>query len=327
MFSTGESTHPAEAVVPNIGAVRLYLWTVTHVESQDRPEDEFKVQLIVPGQARSRQGRLTLSHRATFLLGYSPDYGVFVGWEARLHPRFGFSTTVQVKEGTLDEARSTGWAVAEPRMLRVVGEHEVRVAFAAANLCSYLRLSIRADRDGRSGTAREAFFLSRTPNQPRVDVPETDIAAFSAQLRRERLIRVMTRDARFGPRVKREYGFACAVCRTQLEIVEGAHIMPVSVRGSTDEIWNGIALCPNHHKLFDSHVFTVARDLRVHVDADAVDYLRDEGRASGVDVALSAFDRHPLQEPLFFGQDDRSREKMLAALEWRARLAGGAGRQ
>jgi 5-methylcytosine-specific restriction endonuclease McrA len=54
--------------------------------------------------------------------------------------------------------------------------------------------------------------------------------------------------------VVKEQGFACAICRWQLddygEGVEVHHIIPVAA-GGTHEPTNLIALCPNHHKEAD----------------------------------------------------------------------------
>jgi putative restriction endonuclease len=321
VFSNADSIHPAEAVVPGVGNVRIYLWTVTHVESEDRPQDEYKIQLILPGQGRNQRNRLNFLDRPTFLLGYSPDFGVFVGWQASLHERFGFSTAVQVKESTLADARITGWAVAPPRTVGA-GE-EVRVAFSPANLAHFLKLTIQSDRNQISGVMREAFFLIRTPNARREAMPDpdADVAAAVARLRREQLVRRLDRDAKFGPRVKKQYGFACAVCGVQLGIIEGAHIIPVSVEHSTDDIWNGLALCRNHHKLFDAFAFVVTPELRISIDHSTLDFYIESGHGTGMQSMLTDFENRELSRPLFYADDQNSRTRMIGALEWRAAFA------
>ncbi len=157
------SGDPMEARIPRLGNARIYLRTVTHVKTTKRPEDEYKMQLMRRGQGR-RRGHLTLSGRPTFLLGYAPDFSIFVGWEAKRHATFGFSATVQIKEATLEEARRNGWAVERAR------NDEVRVAFNPANLLHYLNLTIQADRLRKSGVFREAFFVFRTPNQRQISM-------------------------------------------------------------------------------------------------------------------------------------------------------------
>ena len=43
------------------------------------------------------------------------------------------------------------------------------------------------------------------------------------------------------------------MCDLDLDLVVAAHILPVAASGSMDIVPNGIALCENHHRLFDSH--------------------------------------------------------------------------
>ena len=50
---------------------------------------------------------------------------------------------------------------------------------------------------------------------------------------------------------------------SKLNIVVGAHIYPASAPGSVDEVTNGLALCQNHHWLFDAHDIWVHPTTRV----------------------------------------------------------------
>lgn len=316
-----EDIHPALANVPGFGRARFYVWTVTADRSaQGRPAGEFKIQLILPGQARQARASLELEGPYTVLLGYSPDYGVFVGWEARLYRDFAYSRNVQCREDLLREARSTGWAVASPR--NVSGAEEVRVAFTPGNLLHYLRTSRAADAEEKTGMWREAFFLAHTPNaETQAPARNRDLEEF-VQRQRERVATTrLARDGRFSALIKIEYGYACAVCAVQLEIIEGAHIIPVREQGSSDAIWNGIALCPNHHELFDGSAFIVRPNLEVKVDQERVDYFRANDVAQGLEV-LTNYDRQRIRAPNFWDGDEDLRERMVGALTRRATAAG-----
>ena len=79
----------------------------------------------------------------------------------------------------------------------------------------------------------------------------------------------------FSRRVIEAYAGVCAMCGLDVGLVEGAHIYPVSAPGSQDEIWNGLALCANHHLAFDNHrvavnletsEILVHREIREQVD-------------------------------------------------------------
>lgn len=112
-------------------------------------------------------------------------------------------------------------------------------------------------------------------NGLRISVPDLALAARSSGLvgpddenTRERMRRLVTsyvRDARFGRAVRDAYGSKCAFCGVGLGLTAGAHIYPVSAPNSPDEIWNGIALCHNHHSAFDQHRIWVNSDFSIQI--------------------------------------------------------------
>lgn len=65
------------------------------------------------------------------------------------------------------------------------------------------------------------------------------------------------RDRRFSKMVKDAYNHTCALCSFDIDILEAAHIYPVSAKSSTDTVCNGICLCPNHHRVFDRHLLWI----------------------------------------------------------------------
>lgn len=318
-ISAPDEISPAEVEIPDFGKAFIYLWTLTPDRSaRGRPPGEYKIQLIVSGHARGKSASFkSAKDFFTAVLGYSPDFGVFCGWQADLYPKFAWSRNVQVREHLLVEARRTGWAVDEPRTLKT-GD-EVRVAFSPGHLMSYLRLSRDADRRRLCGEDREVFLL----NTRRAPVSTTGAAGAAAVVRGRILAERLVRDAKFGPAVKAAYGFGCAVCAAQLDIIEGAHIIPASEDDGEDEVWNGIALCPNHHTLFDSRLLVVREDLSIGVDDPVLEFLRDEGRDAGAKNLLLAFKGKRIAKPSFW-TDKAPREKMQRALKRRRELSGGS---
>lgn len=76
---------------------RIYLWTCTPDRSAEgRPQGEYKIQLILPGQQSRERGDFDFNGAYVVLLGYCPDAGVFVAWDASLHRNFSNSKNVQV---------------------------------------------------------------------------------------------------------------------------------------------------------------------------------------------------------------------------------------
>jgi putative restriction endonuclease len=317
-LSAGDEVTPALLEVPAFGTAQVYLYTVTPDRSTSgRPLGEYKIQLMVSGQQRGEPGHFHFQRGAyVALLGFSPDFGVFVGWEARRYPEFAWSRNVQVREGLLEEARQTGWAVDTPRMLRA-GE-EVRVAFTSRNLHEYLELSRSADHADYSGVVREAHFLTRGARPTKAQTPADEVHV----ARQRYLVERLQRDSAFAPGVKLQFGYSCAVCGIQLDIVEGAHIIPVREPRSSDEVWNGLSLCPNHHSLFDRRLLHVGGDLIVVLDHEIIAFLEREQRARGSDVLLRAFDGRPIRPPDFWKTNARLRRKMQTALADRLASSG-----
>jgi len=71
--------------------------------------------------------------------------------------------------------------------------------------------------------------------------------------RARRAVSQVIRNSAFGQAVVSAYQGKCALCGLGAGMVQGAHIYPASAPGSPDKVWNGIALCCNHHTAFDAH--------------------------------------------------------------------------
>lgn len=84
-----------------------------------------------------------------------------------------------------------------------------------------------------------------------------DPADVNAGDRARKAAAVLVRDARFRRDVLQAYMHRCAICRVGLGVVVAAHVHPVSAVGSTDDVNNGVALCQNHHVLYDKHMLAL----------------------------------------------------------------------
>ncbi|GLW70167.1 hypothetical protein Kpho02_24660 [Kitasatospora phosalacinea] len=69
--------------------------------------------------------------------------------------------------------------------------------------------------------------------------------------------------------VKRAHDFSCQVCGIRLKTPTGAYAEAAHIRGlgrphnGPDIASNVLCLCPNHHKLFDFGMLTIADDLAI----------------------------------------------------------------
>jgi len=96
---------------------------------------------------------------------------------------------------------------------------------------------------------------------------EQGVVKVSRQLRQ-------IREARFGVAVRKAYHEKCSLCEVGYRVrgkpigLEAAHIIPVSNRGTSADVRNGLLLCRNHHVLFDEFAWTPDEDLHVLVADD-----------------------------------------------------------
>jgi hypothetical protein len=88
--------------------LRIYIYNATYPPG-GRTMGEHKIQLIVPGQARSARGNFDSSGgRIPLLAGYRADLGIFMLWDADLYVDFAYSRNVQVNPETVYEAFAQG---------------------------------------------------------------------------------------------------------------------------------------------------------------------------------------------------------------------------
>jgi hypothetical protein len=88
--------------------------------------------------------------------------------------------------------------------------------------------------------------------------PDGTVGSTKVEKQRRKVAALRTvRDGAFSRKVFKAYGRTCAMCGIGSPLLQAAHIYPVSAPGSTDHVSNGIALCANHHLLFDAHLLGV----------------------------------------------------------------------
>ena len=98
------------------------------------------------------------------------------------------------------------------------------------------------------------------------------LAEVGLSLERAATEKTRSRDPLFRPRVLNAYGYRCAVCGLDANLdgatigLEAAHVRWHS-HGGPDEVSNGLALCPLHHKAFDVGAIGLVEDRTVAVSS------------------------------------------------------------
>lgn len=248
--------------------LRIYIWNCTHGGGAVRAKDEYRVQLtgVVP---INNEGETTL------LLGWHDGYQVFVGFDITKHAgQSSASPSIQIKENTLINAHHRSFSMYE----RTNGE--IAVAFKPEYLIEY-GLNIAKFHNFKTGHIAEIELLNK------IDVLKDDeIAIIKNKVRREVITNIKRkyREYDFRNRVLSAYSHKCAMCGIQLKLIEAAHILPVSCEGSTDDTYNGVALCSLHHLAYDNNLVSFDKKYRIRLSGSRLQVLGIANLTGGIEA-------------------------------------------
>ena len=110
LLSHGDpETVPFAMNVRGLVPLATYAFTISDPPG-GRDSAELKIQLIAPGQERGDRGDFEPPDDESYvvLLGYSPDYDVFVLWDAYKHRDFAWSKNCQIRLEPIKAAQITG---------------------------------------------------------------------------------------------------------------------------------------------------------------------------------------------------------------------------
>jgi hypothetical protein len=253
-----------------------------------RPKGEWHAQMIFDDSRRGAGVRNRLqTHRGyvTVLLGYVVRKGrmVISAWDPGRKANYAYSRSLQVKQVTLEEARRTGVAQ------QSVHGREVIAAFRAEFLPEYLASVPTLHSDAvlaASESLRGPLTLPEDVHAPR-------------ERRSARLTRAV-RDIRFKAYITDKYS-ECAICGISASpVLEAAHLVPVTDARSSDHPSNGLRLCRNCHRLFDTGYLLIRPDYRLEVSDHFAAHAPDDAdayRQSKVRLRLPRIPRECLPDP------------------------------
>ena len=258
--------------------IKVYVWNLTHGGGTARPVDEYRIQITGVESIETEVGGKTL------VLGWWDRESIFAAFDLSYHSgAVAASPSIQIKEESLREAHRNGLSAYEK------GNEELAIAFRPEFFVDYIR---QMEYLHALGVSQEDLDTLRKVIQSPEDVDEVDLSAETEE-RRSVLTTVMRRLrlSSFRSRVLAAYGYSCAFCGLQLELVQAAHILPVSHADSTDETANGMAACHLHHAAYDSAVITFDGEYSVLTNDEALEQLAQLDRAGGIDQFMGALKR------------------------------------
>ena len=256
--------------------LKIYIWNLSPGGRKSLP-DEYRIQVHVPRFEVPFGGK-------TLILGWWDEVEVFAGFDFNKHDGpLGNSSSIQVKGEALRKAAISGVSAQDK------GNGEVVVAFDPDFFASYV--TGLEELHGLGENPQDFQALEEVLNEAEDENYMLNDALLE-QVSEERQTAVQTinrkvRDASFKRRVLTAYGYQCAFCGVQLDLIDAAHIIPVSESGSTDQTANGLALCALHHRAFDKALITVNAQYQTLTHQANFARLREIGHDGGMPKFLS----------------------------------------
>jgi hypothetical protein len=122
---------------------RFFLWELTQDRSvAGRPPGEHKLQLTLGDRGKGRQNFPSAKGHENFLLGYSQDYNLLVGFQIELHANFPWSKLVACRDEALTRAAADGWATHLRGRSPSTGQQELAIAFQPHRIVDWLRFQL-----------------------------------------------------------------------------------------------------------------------------------------------------------------------------------------
>lgn len=247
----------------------IYIWTLTHGGGAARPKNEYRIQLtgITPPLQRNPSG-------PTVMIGYEPNLHCFAGFDLNKHQTFSTrSPSIQIPITTLHQALQDGFSFVTK------GNEEIAIGIRPDQFLAYVLNAEILHAQGAD--ASTVVLLSRAAALE--EITHSEIEQIPAD--RQRVVQTvsrLSRDSSFRRKVLAAYEFRCAVTRIQLRLVDAAHILPVGVEGSNDEVANGICLSPTYHRAYDNGLIYLDENLTMKINREKEEDLIAVGLSGGL---------------------------------------------
>lgn len=264
-------THPRKFIVSYLGntySLWVYIWTLTHGGRVSLP-NEFRIQMT------SVSSPLPINPNGlTVLMGYHPDLRVFAGFDLRKHSSFTVgSPSVQINITALHDALQNGLS------FTTKDNDEIAIGVRADQFLTYCLNAAPLHLYGVESNL--TAMLSKAAELQ--EIPREDIAALSAD--RKQIVESISkysRDANFRKLVMSAYDNRCAVTRTQLRLVDAAHILPVPSDDSSDHVTNGLALSPTFHRAYDNCLIYLDENYVMKLNMEKAEELKTVNLGGGL---------------------------------------------
>jgi putative restriction endonuclease len=283
-FRIEERTNPVELRLND----RRYSTHISYVHDSGENrsnDDEVRIQigraLIETQRERHRAGT-----RVAFV-GFFEDGKTFIGWD----PRHVFSLEAQrmvsiYARQSQEKSTETNQASIHRFDAKLLGEESFAIALPSTALGFYLE---NLEHFHRLPNEAAIVDLMQEHIGAFVDVGmgQTETFEFEEAGQREKFTfsrRAYPRDPKFKKAVLDAYEQTCCICDRQLALVQAAHIIPHADDDSPNTVNNGLALCIEHHRLYDDALLLPGPGRRLVFNTDRANFLKQTNQHKGLDA-------------------------------------------
>jgi putative restriction endonuclease len=247
--------------------------------------DEQRIQVsagtIAKQSARSDEGITAL------FIGFFPDGEVFTAWtpEHVFAQKPGKNGTVYARYSHRAISLQFGAALRVSKSKNLGNIDVATIAMRADCLGLYLENAPALHELRNEADIQQLVAAVATTVEPPA---KTGTLNEEIQLPDERVVITITRtafarDPKFRQAVLQAYDYACCVCGRQMGLVQAAHIIPHSHPDCIDQISNGLALCIEHHRLYDVGLLLLKANRKLLINVDMAKHLENIARDAGLD--------------------------------------------
>lgn len=248
-------------------------------------DDEVRIQIGRALIEKQRARRLT-GVRVAFV-GFFEDGKTFIGWD----PRHVFSLEAQqmvsiYARKSQEHLVETNLASVHKFNAQLLHEESFAIALPSSALGFYLE---NIEHFHRLPNEAAIVTLMQGHNKAFVDagLGQTETFEFEETGQREKFAfsrKAYPRDPRFKNAVLSAYEQTCCICNRQLGLVQAAHIVPHANDDSPNSVNNGLALCIEHHRLYDDALLLPGPGQKLVFNIDRSNFLKQTNQHKGLDA-------------------------------------------
>ena len=252
--------------------------------------------------------RSRFKNHAIAFLGFFPFGKTFIAWDPRHVLALKATTAASVYARLSQETDAVNNLVSAHKFdSRYLQTPSLALAFLSSTLGFYLENISRFHSIPNAESIREFIAVNHHILSRELFGKSGSELTLTHAAGREKFVlkrKSYPRDPKFREQVLAAYKNSCCICNRQLAIVQAAHIIPNNLPESTNSVNNGLALCIEHHKLYDDGLLLPGPGKRLVFNGNRAEYLRQICQSRGLNEIESyhkkvyTIPKQPHEQPL-----------------------------